>query len=146
MKPVFLNKFKSLTAYNICWALGFFCSLKHIFIKHPFWYLYTFLNFTQLYLLLFICLIAFLVERKIYKHRNINVENPRKNEIFTQVCLISSFVVFIIYLIIGYDLHRISLMMDWYCNLFFNYKRIYWFIINNLFLQDFIFKLFTVLF
>lgn len=112
MKFLFINKYKTLTFYNLCWIIGFFCSLKHIFIKHQFWYFYTFLNFTQLFFILLICLIAFLIEKKIYKIKNIKIENPKANEIYTKVCFITSFIVFHIYLVVGYDLHRISMTID----------------------------------
>ena len=112
MKLLFINKYKFLTIYNICWIIGFVRSLNYIFENHPFWYFYTFLNFTQLFFILFICLIAFFIEKKIYKAKNIKIENPKPNQIFTRICLITSFIVFLIYLGIGYDLHRISMAID----------------------------------
>lgn len=112
MKLLFINKYKTLTIYNLCWIIGFFWSLNYIFEKHRFWYFYTFLNFTQLFFILFMCLIAFLIEKKIYKIKNIEIKNPKANEIFTRICFITSFIVFLIYLAIGYDLHRISTTID----------------------------------
>jgi len=113
MKFLLINKYKSLTMYNICFILGLTIFIPYIHNEsYTYRYISMFFYLTILFFLLCICLIAFLIEKKTYKIKNIEIKNPKANEIFTKACLITSFIVFLVYLAIGYDLHRISMTID----------------------------------